>query len=111
MKETKFINCEQYVLARMFQLEQENEALRDEVTVLANTVHAREDVITKQTELFHEVMGLLRPIIRQSSYDGTPFIECETIWKTYEPADFERFLELTGLTVPEDTTDNTKEEN
>lgn len=111
MKKPEFTTCEQYVLAKLTETEAENQRLREELTALSDTAQAQDATIRKQVELFHEVMEILKPDFRRSTTDDQVYINFDSIWQKYDQTAFERFLELTGLTVPEIPVNNTEEEN
>ena len=93
MKKPEFTTCEQYVLAKMLKLEEENKALKAEKSK------------------FDELLTILMPKVRLTGSAPEALIETRSIWQTYDRAEFDRLVEILGLTVPEIPVNNTEEEN
>ena len=109
MKETKFINCEQYVLARMFNAEEENEKLKVKVA-------AQEDVIKYLTERYDEVLSVIQKSMTVciDSIGKHRYISVASPWEQYDD-NFDQWVELFGLELPElpteSDTDTNEEDN
>lgn len=104
MKETKFINCEQYVLARMFAAEEENEGLKAKVA-------DHEATIKYLTERYDTLVNLIQSKASVKIASGTDrFIYIDCPWEKYDE-EFMQWVELLGLEIPEITTNTNEEEN
>ena len=103
MNETKFINCEQYVLARMFKLEQENEALKAKVADHEATIRAN-------NERHDELMALIKKNakVKLASTGTDRYIDISSVWEKYDGTDYDQLVALLELEVPE--IENTAEE-
>jgi hypothetical protein len=106
MDEVKFINCEQYVLARMFKLEQENEALKAKVADHEATIRAN-------NERHDELMSLLKKGFKvKVACNGTDrYVDFSSVWETYDGTEFDQLVALLELEVPEIENTTTEEEN
>lgn len=105
MDEMKFINCEQYVLARMFKLEQENEALKAKVADHEATIRAN-------NEHHDELMVLIKKNAKvKLACNGTDrYIDISSVWEKYDGTDYDQLVALLELEVPE-IENTTEEEN
>ena len=107
MNETKFVNCEQYVLARMFAAEQENDGLKAKVT-------DQEATIKHLTKCYKTVVELIQrhATVKFASNGIDRYVHMDCPWEKYDD-DFALWVEMFGLTVPETNieTNNTEEEN
>ena len=105
MDEMKFINCEQYVLARMFKLEQENEALKAKVADHEATIRAN-------NEHHDELMALIKKNAKvKLACNGTDrYIDISSVWEKYDGTDYDQLVALLELEVPE-IENTTEEEN
>lgn len=104
MDEIKFINCEQYVLARLFKLEQENEKLKAELADAETAIRQKDD---KFNTLLNNIK---RGTKVKLGCNGTGrYIDIPSVWEQYDD-NFELLVELLELELPEPI-NNTKEEN
>lgn len=105
MDETKFINCEQYVLARMFKLEQENEALKAKVADHEATIRAN-------NERHDELKALIKKNakVKFASTGTDRYIDISSVWEKYDGTDYDQLVALLELEVTE-IENTTEEEN
>lgn len=105
MDEVKFINCEQYVLARMFKLEQENEALKAKVADHEATIRTKD-------ERHGELMALIKKNakVKLASTGTDRYIDISSVWEKYDGTDYDQLVALLELEVPE-IENTTEEEN
>lgn len=105
MKEAKFINCEQYVLARMFSAEEENEGLKAKVA-------DHEETIKYLTERYATLLNLIqsKASVKFASNGVGRYIHIDCPWETYDK-EFDQWIELLELELPEVTTNTNEEEN
>lgn len=105
MDEMKFINCEQYVLARMFKLEKENEALKAKIADHEATIRA-------SRERYDELMALIKrdAEVKIACNGIDRYIEIPCVWEKYDCIDYGKLIALLELKVPE-IKNNTEEEN
>lgn len=103
MKETKFINCEQYVLAKMFSAEKENEELKERLAEYESTIKCL-------TEQYNTLSNLIRngTEVKIASNGNDIYISLPTVWEKYD-ADFDTYVRLLELELPDITT-TTKED-
>lgn len=105
MDEMKFINCEQYVLARMFKLEQENEALKAKVA-------DHEATISANNERHDELMALIKKYakVKVACNRTDRYVDISSVWEQYDGTDYDQLVALLELEVPE-IENTTEEEN
>lgn len=104
MDEVKFINCEQYVLARMFKLEQENEALKAKIADHEATIRVKD-------ERHDELMALIKKNAKVKIFGDSRYVDITDVWEKYDGAEFDQLVALLELEVPEIETTTTEEEN
>lgn len=94
---------EQYVIARLQELERKNEELEAENQSLRL---ARED----QARQFWQLYNMLKDIATLSNYNGSNVISFSNVWEKYNKGAFDALCQLLGLHPVEQTTVGDTEE-
>lgn len=95
MNETKFINCEQYVLARLAKLEQENEALKVKIAEHENATSIAEGKFFELKKLVTK-----NATVKVASNGTDRYIDIPTVWEKYDDH-YDQLVALLELEVPE----------
>ena len=105
MKETKFVNCEQYVLARMLSVEEENERLKVKVD-------SQKATIEYLTERYNTLLSIIKSkaSVKVATNGTDRFVSIDCPWERYDD-EFDQWVALLELELPEINTDTNEEEN
>lgn len=98
MKETKFVNCEQYVLARMFSLEEEMQVMRKQVEELNSALAIK-----------NAVLATIKAYASVNTHNDDVFINFMSVWEEYDREDFKFLMKELDLKMP--TKDDTSKED
>jgi hypothetical protein len=98
MKETKFVNCEQYVLARMFSLEEEMQVMRKQIEELKSALATKNAVI-----------ATIKAYTNVNTHNDDVFINFMSVWEEYDNEDFKFLMKELDLKMP--TKDDTSKED
>ena len=102
MKETKFINCEQYVLAKLFATETENESLKSQLDTYGK-------IISNLNERYDTLIRKLAAV--RVTSNNEVFINFDSLWERYENEEFHQWMKLLELEYPKINTNTNEEEN
>lgn len=95
MNETKFINCEQYVLARLFKMEQENEVLKAKLAEQEDATRIAEGKFVELKKLVTQGAG-----VKVASNGTDRYISLPSVWEKYDDH-YDQLVALLELEVPE----------
>lgn len=86
--------CEDYVVTRLMQLEDECVDLQDNI----RNLNHESDVLT---EMLDDIKRILKPLIVHAS-DGELYINTDSVWKKYDKNDYDRLCKIFYLTYEEE---------
>lgn len=89
MKETKFVNCEHYVLARMCSLEEEMQVMRKQIEELKSALDVKNAVI-----------ATIKAYANVNTHNDDVFINFMSVWEDYDREDFEFLMKELDLKMP-----------
>lgn len=107
--------CEQYVVARITELEEENSRLNDELVNLALRLS---DVLKKHNEIVDEIEDVVSVFKKHATFNGNGnnisglrYIEIECIWEKFDTEDFNKIAKVLDFIKPENDDTKYEEDN